>query len=105
MKMIVAIIRPERLQSVKAALTEAGISGMTIVPVRGRGSQAGIRFTTRVGSFCVDEIEKTMLEIVVEDDRKQDAIDAVRRSAATGSIGDGRIFVIPVEESLKVGGE
>jgi nitrogen regulatory protein PII len=102
MKMIVAIIRPERLQTVKEALTGIGVNGVTIVPVKGRGSQAGLKFTTRVGSFVVDEIEKTMLEIVVDDEKKQDVIDAVKAAASTGHIGDGRIFVLPVEESIKV---
>lgn len=102
MKMIVAIIRPERLQNVKDALRCNGITGMTMVQVKGRGSQSGINISTRTGIFRVDEIEKVMLEMVVEDDQKQLAIDAVKEAALTGHIGDGRIFVIPVEESIKV---
>ncbi|MDR0888123.1 MAG: P-II family nitrogen regulator [Candidatus Methanoplasma sp.] len=102
MKMIVAIIRPEKVQCVKEALSAIGVNGVTIVQVKGRGSQAGLKFTNRIGSFVVDEIEKTMLEIVIDDEKKQDVIDAVKDAASTGHIGDGRIFVLPVEESIKV---
>lgn len=102
MKMIIAIVRPEKVQDVKDALKEAGINGLTITAVHGRGSQGGLYFMNRVEKVCVDEIEKTKLEIVVEDDQKQTAVDVVKRSASTGSIGDGRIFVVNVEESYKV---
>ncbi|MDN5356870.1 MAG: P-II family nitrogen regulator [Candidatus Methanomethylophilaceae archaeon] len=102
MKMIVAIIRPERLQSVKDALRCNGIMGMTMIQVKGRGSQSGVNISTRTGIFRVDEIEKIMLEIVVEDDQKQQTIDIIKEAALTGHIGDGRIFVVPVEESIKV---
>jgi len=105
MKMIMAVIRPEKLKNVKDALKEANIKGMTMFPVRGRGSQSGMTFTTRTGTFCVDEIEKVMLNIVVDDEQRQLAIDAIKASAKTGHIGDGRIFVLPVEESLKVSEE
>jgi nitrogen regulatory protein P-II 1 len=102
MKMIIAIIRPEKVQDVKQALKDAGVRGLTITPVRGRGSQGGLCFTTRVEKVCIDEIEKVKLEIVVEDDLRQTVIDAVKGSATTGNIGDGRIFVVNVEESYKV---
>jgi len=102
MKMIIAVIRPERLKVVKDALKEAGINGMTMFPVRGRGAQSGINLTTRTGTFCVDELEKVMLNIVVEDNLKKITVDTIRESASTGHIGDGRIFVLPVEESYKV---
>jgi Nitrogen regulatory protein PII len=102
MKMIMAVIRPEKLKNVKDALKEAGINGMTMYPVRGRGSQSGVTFTTRTGTFCVDEIEKMMLNIVVEDDQKELAINVIKNTASTDHIGDGRIFVLPVEESYKV---
>lgn len=102
MKMILAIIRPERLQVVKDALKDAGIMGVTIVHVTGHGEQLGLVFTTRVGEFVVDEIEKIQLELVVEDDMVQLAIDTIRSKAMTGHPGDGRIFILPVEESLKI---
>lgn len=102
MKMILAVIRPEKLQDVKDAMRSIGVNGMTITSVRGHGSQSGLRFTTRTGEFCVDELEKTKIEIVVEDDRVESVIDNIRNVAATGNIGDGRIFVIPVEASMRI---
>jgi Nitrogen regulatory protein PII len=102
MKMITAIIRPEKLQEVKDALKNTGINGITITSVRGRGSQSGLKFTTRVGEFCVDEIEKTKIEVVVEDDLLEGAVSTIRETATTGNIGDGRIFVLPVERSMKI---
>ena len=102
MKMIMAVIRPERLQCVKDGLKNIGVNGMTITHVTGRGEQMGLRFTTRVGEFVVDEIEKVKLEIVVDDEKIEDVIATVKRSAETGNPGDGRIFVIPVERSIKI---
>ena len=102
MKMIMAVIRPERLQPVKDALKEVGINAMTITDVRGRGQQSGIKFSNRVGSFIVDEIEKTKIEIVLEDGEEEAAIKAIREAASTGHMGDGRIFVMPVEKSIRI---
>ena len=102
MKMIMAVIRPERLQPVKDALKEVGINAMTITDVRGRGQQSGLKFSNRVGTFVVDELEKTKIEIVIEDEQKDDAIKAIRAAAATGHMGDGRIFVMPVEKSIRI---
>ena len=104
MKMIMTIVRPEMSRKVRDALKDAGIRGMTIFPVHGRGEQSGISFTTRTGTFCVDEIEKTMMNIVVDDDQKDIAIEVIMKTAYTGHHGDGRIFVMPVEESYKVFG-
>ena len=102
MKMIMAVIRPERLQHVKDALKDVGINAMTITDVRGRGQQSGLKFSNRVGTFVVDELEKTKIEIVIEDEQKDDAIKAIRAAAATGHMGDGRIFVMPVEKSIRI---
>ena len=102
MKMIMAVIRPERLQNVKDALKDVGINAMTITDVRGRGQQSGLKFSNRVGTFVVDELEKTKIEIVIEDEQKDDAIKAIRAAAATGHMGDGRIFVMPVEEDIRI---
>ena len=102
MKMIMAVIRPERLQHVKDALKEVGINAMTITDVRGRGQQSGLKFSNRVGTFVVDELEKTKIEIVIEDGQKDDAIKAIRAVASTGHMGDGRIFVMPVEEDIRI---
>jgi len=102
MKMIMAIIRPEKLQHVKDTLKEVGINAMTITDVRGRGQQSGLTFTNRVGTFVVDELEKTKIEVVVEDDEEEKTIKAIREAATTGHMGDGRIFVIPVEKSIRI---
>ncbi|MDO5862301.1 MAG: P-II family nitrogen regulator [Thermoplasmata archaeon] len=102
MKMIIAIVRPERLQCVKDGLSKIGVNGVTITHVTGRGEQMGLVFTTRVGEFVVDEIEKVKLDIVVEDDQVDAVIAKIREKAETGHPGDGRIFVLPVEQSLKI---
>ncbi len=102
MKMVMAIIRPERLQCVKDGLRDIGVNGLTITRVTGRGEQMGLKFTTRVGEFVVDEIEKVKIETVVEDNQMEKVIETIRKYAETGYPGDGRIFVIPVEESIRI---
>ncbi len=102
MKMVMAIIRPERLQCVKDALKDIGVSGMTITHVTGRGEQMGLKFTTRVGEFVVDEIEKVKIEVVIDDKDLDRVITTIRRFSETGNPGDGRIFVIPVEQSIRI---
>ncbi len=103
MKMIVAIIRPEKCQEVKDALREGGINGMTLTHVTGHGKQSGLKFTNRVGEFLVDEIEKIKLEIVLEEDKQLDnAVRMIAEAAYTGHPGDGRIFVIPVEKAYNI---
>ena len=102
MKMVLAVIRPERLQCVKDALKDIGVSGMTITHVTGRGEQMGLKFTTRVGEFVVDEIEKVKIEVVIDDEDLDRVITTIRRFSETGNPGDGRIFVIPVEQSIRI---
>ncbi len=103
MKLITAVIRPEKCQAVKDALKEIGVNGMTITHVFGRGSQAGLKFTTRAGEIVIDELEKTKIEIVVEDDDLVDlTIDTIVRSAQTGRPGDGRLIVTPVERFVRI---
>ncbi len=102
MKMVMAVIRPERLQCVKDGLRDMGVNGLTITRVTGRGEQMGLKFTNRVGEFIVDEIEKVKIESVVEDEKVDDVIATIKRFSETGNPGDGRIFVIPVEQSIKI---
>ena len=102
MKLITAVIRPEMLQFVKDALKEIGVNGMTITHVYGRGKQAGLKFTTRAGEITIDELEKTKIEVVLEDDMVDKAIDAIIASAKTGRPGDGRIIVTPVERFVRI---
>ena len=75
---------------------------MTITHVTGRGEQMGLKFTTRVGEFVVDEIEKVKIEVVIDDEDLDRVITTIRRFSETGNPGDGRIFVIPVEQSIRI---
>lgn len=102
MKLVKAIIKPERLDAVKAALEEAGFFGMTITEVQGRGEQKGISLQYRGGTIEVDLIPKIEMEIVTTGDKVPQVIEAVKKGAHTGKIGDGRIFIIPIEESIKI---
>ncbi len=102
MKLVKAIIKPERLDAVKAALEEAGFYGMTITEVQGRGEQKGISLQYRGGTIEVDLIPKIEMEVVVPADKVDLAIEAIKKGAYTGKIGDGRIFIIPIEASLKI---
>ena len=102
MKLITAVIRPEKCQAVKDALRDIGVNGMTITHVYGRGSQAGIKFVTRAGDIIVDELEKTKIETVVDDEVVDKAIDAIIAAAQTGKPGDGRLIVTPVERFVRI---
>ncbi len=102
MKKIEAIIRHERLERVKTALESVGILGMTLSEVSGRGRQKGIELQWRVGDYRVDFLSKIKLEIVVDDNLCQLAIDKICEHARTGKEGDGMIFVLPVEAAIRV---
>jgi nitrogen regulatory protein P-II 1 len=102
MKKVEAIIRPEKLDAVKDALEAKGILGMTITNVTGRGRQKGIALQWRAGEYRVDFLPKVKIEIVLSDEECQTAIDCICRAAKTGREGDGMIFVLPVENALRV---
>ena len=102
MKKIEAIIREERLEAVKNALEENSYFGMTVSEVSGRGKQKGIPLQWRVGEYRVDLLPKLKIELVVLDEDVPTAIDAIIRNARTGEIGDGKIFVLPVESVVRV---
>ena len=102
MKLIKAIIKPERLDTVKKGLEDIGIYGMTISEVQGRGEQKGIALQYRGGTIQVDVISKIEIDIIVKNSDKQKVIETIIANAKTGKIGDGRIFVLPVEESIKI---
>ena len=102
MKLVKAIIKPERLDAVKTALEEAGFFGMTLTEVQGRGEQKGISLQYRGGTIEVDLIPTVEVEILVSAEKVNQVIEAVKKGAYTGKIGDGRIFVIPIEESIKI---
>ncbi|RIK82750.1 MAG: P-II family nitrogen regulator [Planctomycetota bacterium] len=102
MKKIEAIIRHFKLEDVKNALTEAGVAGMTITEVRGFGRQKGHTETYRGTEYAIDFVPKVKVEVVVDDGRLQPAIDAVLRAARTGQIGDGKIFVSDLRETIRI---
>ena len=98
MKLIKAIVRPNRVDEVKDALSEAGISGMTVTEVRGHGRQRGHPTIYRGSEYEISLLPKVEIEVVVPDDLVDDAIDAIMDAARTGEIGDGRVFVMPIEQ-------
>jgi nitrogen regulatory protein P-II 1 len=102
MKLIKAIIKPERFEFVKKALEEKGFKGMTVTEVKGRGEQKGITLEYRGGLMIVDMLPKIQLEIVVRDSEEDLLISTIMESARTGKIGDGKIFIIPVEKSIRI---
>jgi nitrogen regulatory protein P-II 1 len=102
MKLITAIIKPFKLEEVKEALAAAGIEGMTVTEVKGFGRQKGHTEIYRGSEYTVDFLPKVKVEIAVADDVAGKAIDAIAKSAKTGKIGDGKIFVIPLEEVIRI---
>ena len=102
MKKIEAVIKPFKLDDVKEALNEIGIQGMTITEVKGYGRQKGHKEIYRGAEYVVDFIPKVKIEIVVDAERADQVVEAIRESANTGKIGDGKIFVLPVEEAIRV---
>ncbi len=103
MKKIEAIIRPEKLDEVKNALSEKGYIGLNIVGVTGRGVQKGIVHAGRAGqAYSVDMLPKVKLETVVNDKNVEEVIQIIQQAAWTGNIGDGKIFIMPVEDAIRV---
>ena len=102
MKKIEAIIKPFKLDEVKQKLTSAGITGMTISEVKGFGRQKGHTELYRGAEYVVDFLPKVKIEIVLADEMVEKAIDAIRRAAQTGRIGDGKIFVSNIEEAIRI---
>jgi nitrogen regulatory protein P-II 1 len=102
MKLIKAIVKPFKLDEVKEALAAVGIDGMTVTEVKGFGRQKGHTEIYRGSEYTVDFLPKTMLETVVEDDIVDAAVQAIVNAAKTGKIGDGKVFVIPVESAVRI---
>lgn len=100
--MVKAIIKPERFEFVKKALEDKGFVGMTVVEVKGRGEQKGIALQYRGGLMTVDLLPKIQIEIVVRDNALDDLVSLITQAARTGKIGDGKIFVLPVEKSIRI---
>ena len=102
MKKILAIIRPDKLEEVKQALEEIGCHGLTVKEVRGRGRQLGITESYRGHDYKVDLLPKTEIEIVVKEEDLDKIIDTIIKTAQTGDIGDGKIFISPVDDVIRI---
>jgi len=102
MKKIEAIIKPFKLDEVKDALSEVGLAGLTVTEVKGFGRQKGHTEVYRGSEYTVDFLPKIKLEVVVADGQMEDAIKAICEAAKTGKIGDGKVFVSPVEEAIRI---
>jgi nitrogen regulatory protein P-II 1 len=102
MKKIEAIIREEKLESVKRVLEDNGYFGMTVSEVSGRGRQKGLSLQWRVGEYRVDFLPKFKIEVVVLDEDLSKILHAIAKSARTGEVGDGKIFIYPVESVIRV---
>ncbi|MFZ9628558.1 MAG: P-II family nitrogen regulator [Ilumatobacteraceae bacterium] len=102
MKLITAIIKPFKLDDVKSALREAGLEGMTVSEVRGFGRQGGHTETYRGAEYTIDFVPKVKVEIVAEDDRVDALVDVLVDAARSGKIGDGKVWVTPVESLVRI---
>lgn len=102
MKRVVAIIRPFKLDEVKDALAEIPIGGMTVTEVKGFGRTGGKKEVYRGSAYVVDFVPKVQIDLVVPQAQVENVIDAIQKSAKTGRIGDGKIFVYPVEDAIRI---
>ena len=102
MKKIEAIIRPFKLDDVKAALLEEGVRGLTISEVRGYGRQKGHTETYRGSEYRIEFVPKMKIEVVVEDSKVEKVVDAISKTAKTGQVGDGKIFISKVEDVIRI---
>lgn len=102
MKKIEAVIKPFKLDDVREALTDIGITGMTVTEVKGFGRQKGHTEIYRGAEYAVDFLPKIKLELVLSDDQVERAVEAIVESARSGKIGDGKIFILPVEEAIRI---
>lgn len=102
MKKIEAVIKPFKLEEVKEALADFGIVGMTVTEVKGFGRQKGQTEIYRSNEYSVDFLPKIKIEVVLSENKVEEALDAIMKAARTGKIGDGKIFVVPVEEAVRI---
>ena len=102
MKLVIAIVKPFKLEDVRDALTQLGISGMTVSEVKGYGRQKGHTEIYRGAEYAVNFLPKTKIEVAVPSDRADKVVEAISAAAKTGQIGDGKIFVVPVEEAVRI---
>ena len=102
MKLIIAIVKPFKLDDVREALTRAGVEGLTVSEVKGYGRQKGQTEIYRGAEYAVNFVPKVKLEAVVDDGAVAAAVEAIKTAAATGKIGDGKVFVLPVEQAVRI---
>ncbi len=102
MKMITAIIKPFKLDDVREAISEIGVQGMTMTEVKGFGRQRGHTELYRGAEYVVDFLPKVKLEVAVDDDMVDRVVEAITKSASTGKIGDGKIFISPIEQVVRI---
>ena len=102
MKMVMAVIKPFKLDDVREALADAGVAGITATEVKGFGRQKGHTELYRGAEYVVDFLPKIKLEVAVTDDQVETVVEAIMKAAGTGKIGDGKIFVLPVEQAIRI---
>jgi nitrogen regulatory protein P-II 2 len=102
MKLVTAIVKPFKLDDVREALSEVGVQGITVIEVKGFGRQKGHTELYRGAEYVVDFLPKIKLEIAIDDEKVDEVIDAITGAAATGKIGDGKIFVSPLEQVIRI---
>src|SRR6266702_2986583 len=102
MKMVMAIFKPFKLDEVRDALTSLGIQGLTVSEVKGFGRQKGQTEIYRGAEYAVSFLPKIMIEVVIDEAMVERVVEAIRRAAGTGKIGDGKIFVMPVEQAIRI---
>ena len=102
MKKVEAIIKPFKLEEVKEALSDVGVQGLTVTEVKGFGRQKGHKELYRGAEYMVEFLPKVKLEIVVTEEKLEQVVDAIVKAASTGRIGDGKIFVLPVDDAVRI---
>ncbi len=102
MKKVEAIIKPFKLEEVKEAISEVGVQGLTVTEVKGFGRQKGHKELYRGAEYVVEFLPKVKLEIVVTEEKLKDVVEAITKAASTGRIGDGKIFVSPIDEAIRI---
>lgn len=102
MKLITAVVKPFKLDDVRTALSEVGVQGMTVTEVKGFGRQKGHTELYRGAEYVVDFLPKVKIELAVEDGLVEQAVEAITKAARTGKIGDGKIFITPMEEIIRI---
>lgn len=102
MKLVIAIVKPFKVEDVKAALQEVGVAGLTVTEARGFGRQRGHTEVYRGAEYQVDFVPKSRIEVMVSDEQVDGVLDAIVKSARTGKIGDGKIAVLPIEEVVRI---